>query len=255
MPIVQTFKSSIFSTTSATSYLTSPTWAADPGDLCIAWIASELAAAPDDPTGVTGHGFSYTKIALPSATVGATHILSLWACSMPAGGGTGGVQATYATSRPGCAIIEVQCTGVDVTGGLASAFVQKKSTNGTGTGGTATNLLDAVSNAANMANAFWVHLAAEVTTPAGGNWSEIADGNHASPATGAECQVTPSTFDRTPAASWATNVAWRVAAIELKATLAGGGTLKTINGLASASLKTVLGLAKASVKTVNGLTP
>lgn len=35
---------------------------------------------------------------------------------------------------------------------------------------------------------------------------------------------------------------------------AGGGLIKTVNGLAIASVKTVNGLAIASVKTVNGLT-
>ena len=74
-------------------------------------------------------------------------------------------------------------------------------------------------NSSNRPVAFFNHRVAEATTQESG-YTELDDGNHGSPAAGAECEWHASTADTTPSASWATAAAVGGFALEIRSVLA-----------------------------------
>lgn len=218
-----TFRASIFSTTAATSYATTSTYTPAANSLLVAFEVNSLASSPLEPSTFTGHGVTWTKVTLTGAgrLLSTTHSISIWVANAGASPSSAAATAGFgAVSQTGCAIIEYEITGADMTGGAVNAILQAITSTGTSNNVTATNLLNDNHAELNKAMAFWVHLANQATTEGGGNWSEPAgsDGNFNSPATGAEAQITATTYDRSPAASWATSSAYIVAAVEIRAT-------------------------------------
>jgi len=220
MALAITYKGKIASTTAATSYTATTSWTPTADSLLVAFVVTCLGSSPVDPTTVSGHGQTYSKLTGFSAyTLSTTHLLSIWVAKAGSSPTSTAASASYgAVNQTGGVVIEYEITDADLSGTAAQAFIQTVTANGSATSHTGTNLLNAAGSSDNRAMAFYVHLANEATTPAGGNWTETsgADGNFNTPATGAEVQHTASTFDRTPAASWTTSSAYRVFAVEIK---------------------------------------
>ena len=215
MAITITYRASVYSTTSSSSYAASGTYTPAIGSILVAFVVGTMASSPADPIDVTGHGRPFTQIPLTANTLSTTHILSVWALRVGAGNSSSATTVTFGSSQTGCAIIEFEITGADIGGLVENAIIQQPTNNGTGTTGTVT--LASPANSNNRPLSFFVHLANEATTFRT-NWTETtgADGNFNNPATGAEAQFRNDAFETTASATWSTSSAWRGVALEIR---------------------------------------
>lgn len=216
MPLAFAFRSGVYSTTAATSYTAAPTWTPGANSLLVAFVVTTLGATPLDPTTVTGHGVSFTKLTLSARTLSTTHAVSVWIADAGASPTSVACVASYgAVSQTGGAVIEFEATGADMTT-LAGSVVQNPTNTGTATSGSVT--LASAGNANNRPISFWLHLANEATN-AQTNWTLTAGatGNFNTPPTGAAGQFRSDAFETPATASWTGNVLWRGVALEVKA--------------------------------------
>lgn len=220
------YRASRYDTAAATSYATTGTYSPAANALLICLVVGCLASSPNDPdhatSPFTGHGVSWTKLSLSANTLGGTHALSVWVANAGASPSSAACTAQWTSNRTGCALIEFEVNGADLSGGASAAIVQKPTTTGTGTG-TGDQSLSAAGQAQNRPLAFFVHLANEATTPRA-NWTETtgADGNFNNPATGVEGSYRSDAFETTYSATWTTSSAWRAVALEIKAAAVSG---------------------------------
>lgn len=112
---------------------------------------------------------------------------------------------------------------IEWTGHDPSGTIVQSATNGASSGTSLTVTLSAFGNSNNRPLAYFGHRANEVTTE-GTGYTELDDGNHASPSAGSETIWHSSSADTTPNASWATSAGNGGFAVEIKALVAGGGT-------------------------------
>lgn len=215
-PLTSTYRASVYSTSGASSYATTGTYTPAANSLIVVFQVNSLASSPLEPTSVSGHGVSFSKLTLSARTISTTHSISVWVASAGASPSSAAVTANFnSVNQTGCALIEFEVTGWSGASALA-AVIQNPTNNGTGTSGSVT--LSAATDADNRPLSFFVHLANEATTPRT-NWTETAgaDGNFNNPATGAEGQFRNDTFETTASATWTGNVAWRGVALEINA--------------------------------------
>src|SRR5207302_6943185 len=104
-------------------------------------------------------------------------------------------------------------SNVDLSGGVAAAFVQ--SPTGSGTAASGSIAVASPGNSANRPVSGWFHAQNEVTSPRT-NWAEVDDGNHNMPNAAMESQWRSDAFETTASASWSTSSAWLGIAAELK---------------------------------------
>lgn len=212
--VTSTYRASVYSTTAASSYATTGTYTPAANSLIVVFEVNSLASTPLEPSTMTGHGATFSKLTLSARLLSTTHSLSVWVADVGASPSSAAVTAGFAgVNQTGCALIEFEVTGWSGASALA-AVIQNPTNNGTATSGSVT--LSAASASGNRPLSFWVHLANEATTPRT-NWTETAgsDGNFNNPATGAEGQFRNDAFETTASASWTGNVAWRGVAIEI----------------------------------------
>lgn len=228
MALAFTWKSSIYSSSNATSYTAAPTWTPGANTLLVAFVGNQLAATPLDPTSVTGHGLMYTKV---DSLANSTHRLGVWVAHAGASPTSTACVASWgAVTQSGGDIIEFEVTGWESTGTALAAIVQAPTNSGTGTSGTVA--LAAAGFSANRPMAGFVHLAAEVHAPRT-NWSTLTlnqnRGSHGSPNAATSGQYRSDAFETTASASWTSSVAWLGIAIEIKeAGATGGGGSTTV---------------------------
>jgi len=219
MAVTPTYRVKYHSTTASASMATDTTYTPAANSLSVVFVCNSLASSPLDPTGVTGHGVTYTQVTLSARLISTTHTCSMWVAKMGASPTTTAVTAAFnSVNQTGGTIIEYEVTGHDNVGTALQAIVQAVTTNGTSNNVTATNLLAAATNSDDRAIAFWIHLTNEAGgTYTNGNWtSGFAAAGFNVPATTGGGQHTASTFDRSPQASWTTSAAYRVVAVEIK---------------------------------------
>ena len=252
---VSLYKGKVASTSGASTYTSSPTWTPGANSLLLAFVVGSLASSPTDPTGVTGHGQTYTK--LVGYTLSTTHAMSVWYASAGASPTSVAEVATFASSRTGGGIIAFEVTGIDATGGILNALVAYNTgTDSTGTTGTTT--FAARSHANNAQITFWLHLGNnEVTNPMT-DWTETsgADGSYASPSTSIEVEFRQDgTWTTSCTATWTTSGYWRGIGIELKGILtAGAPTIASASALYAPSLTVgAVTLALATLASAAGL--
>lgn len=215
MAIQITYKSSIYST-SAGNLTCSPTWTPQANSLLVAFCALTYASSPVDPTGVAGHGISYSAMTLGTSTLSTTHKLSGWVAKAGASPSSAACVATVSGTTTGGLVIEFQVTGADVSGTALQALQATTATN-TGTSSTPTVTLAGATDALNRAMTFVVELANSAPV-ALGNWilTTGAAGSFTNPPTGGAAMFENNQFDTAGAAATA-NVAWRMIGIEIKA--------------------------------------
>jgi hypothetical protein len=202
------YRASVAITTAQATYTTSPTTTPAPNSLLMAFVVSCYASAPTEPTGVTGHGQTYTKVTLPSNALSTTHLISLWIANAGGAPTSAAVVASQGGTTTGGAVIECEITDVDFET-LLSSLAYLQTATGTGTTGTVAVPLAAHNVNDDVLISFWVHLANEATNPRT-NWTETsgADGNFNSPATGVEMQFRTDVYENTASATWTTSAAW-----------------------------------------------
>jgi len=215
MAIQITYKSSSY-TTSAGNVTCSPTWTPQANSLIVAFCALTYASSPVDPTGVAGHGISYSAMTLGTSTLSTTHKLSGWAAKAGASPSSAACVATVSGTTTGGLVIEFEVTGADVSGTALQAFQATNASN-TGTSTTPTVTLAGFTDALNRAMTFAVVLANAAPTTSGA-WilTTGAAGNFTNPATGAVALFENNQFD-TAGACNTSNAAWRMVGIEIKA--------------------------------------
>lgn len=220
-PVI-TYKSSIYSTTAGPTYTCSPTWTPTANSLVVAFCVS-CATSPADPTGVTGHGLTYTKLTLSANTISTTHLLSIWVANAGSSPSSTACVMTLGGSPTGGAVIEFEITGwrdvEDIINAFGKASLIETGTSTTGTTGTVTLNLRPDVTSEHVELSFWCHLANEATTPRV-NWTETAgaDGNFNNPATGAEGQFRTDAYELTSTATWTTSINWRGYALTVRGT-------------------------------------
>ncbi len=202
----------INSATDATSYANS-SWTPPTSGLILVYVTARRAAALDTPT-ISGNSLTWTQIGTTLDASGANHGLSLFGAN--ATGSAAGVTTVDfgGNTQLGCTVSFFHATGVDLTGGVAAAFVQRPSAIGSSTTGSIP--LAAASAADNRPIVGWFHVVNEDTTPRT-NWTELDDLGGAAHARRLETQYRDDAFETTASATWATNDNWGGIAAELKA--------------------------------------
>ncbi len=199
-----------------TSYLNS-SWTPPTDGIILVNTHSRRNGGPDTPT-MSGNSLTWTQI---GATLSDNDSggLSLFAADT-SGSAVGATTIDFgANTQVHCTASFFQATGVDISGGLASAFVQQPTDTGTGTSGEIT--LAAAGNANNRAISFFWHLANEASTERT-NWTEIDDLAGGGRNRGLITQYRDDAFETTASASWTSDVKWAGMAVELLAAAVGG---------------------------------
>jgi hypothetical protein len=224
MALVFAYRSSIYDTTASATYTAAPTWTPAANSLIVSFHVGTIGSAPVDPTGVTGHGLTYSKVTLVDTDISTTHRVSVWVAKAGASPTSTACVATYSPNRNGGVVIEFEITGHDDSGTALQAIVQSPTATGTGTTGTVAPAAAGASG--NRLIAFFAHLQNEATTPRT-NWTEEAgaDGNFSGPSTGAAAQWRADAYDSAATATWGSSVAWLGVALEIKAATGGGPTV------------------------------
>jgi hypothetical protein len=168
---------------------------------------------------MSGNGLTWTQIGSTLAD-GDNGGLSMFAADA-SGSSAGATTVDFgADTQVHCTVSFFHATGVDLSGGVAAAFVQSPTNTGTGTSGSVT--LAAAGAADNRPISFFWHLAAESSTERT-NWTELDDMTGTGRNRGIITQYRDDAFETTASASWTTSAKWAGIAAELKASVAGGG--------------------------------
>mgnify|MGYP001582549698 CR=1 FL=1 len=208
----------INNSTDASSYVNT-SWTPPTSGLILVGVGTRVVAGPNIPT-ISGNGITWVQIATILFTASTTNDERITLFGADASGSSAGATsvAFAGQTQLSCTVSFLQATGVDLSGGVAAAFVQKP----TGSDIAATSgsiALAAAADAANRPIALWFHFANEVTTPRT-NWTEADDLRGSGPLRGVETQYRSDAFETTASASWVTSSRWGVIAAELKAEVA-----------------------------------
>ena len=199
------------STTNATSYA-SASWTPPSSGLLLVAVYNRVSSGTAAVPSVSGNGVTWTQVATVLSS-NSRHRLSLFAAGAT-GSSAGATTFSFGTqSQTACSAAFCYASGVDLSGGVAAAFVQAP----TASGGNATSVSVALAAAAAAENrpfAAFAHSTSEDTTPRTG-WTELDD-----LLTGfksLETQARVDAFETTASASWATASQALGIAVELKA--------------------------------------
>jgi hypothetical protein len=218
VPIAVVTRAAIHSSTDATSYAFQSITASN-GRLYVVFVhtATGSGAAPA-VTSVSGAGLSFSEIGTPGGLLysgAGVRRIQAWRALASAGAGTGSIVINLGGTSIGMDAVLLEVTGMDSSGANGSGAVGQTAT-GSVTSGTSLQLsLGAFGNSNNRPLAFFSHRMAEETTPEAG-YSELDDGSHSAPVTGAQCEWHASAPETTPSASWLSAAAAGGFALELK---------------------------------------
>jgi hypothetical protein len=196
----------------ATSYLTA-SWSPPSSGLIFLYVWGRATGGSPQPT-VTGNGITWTAIA--SSNAGSTsRRLTLFGANA-SGSTTGQTTIDFgAVTQSRMTAAFAYATGVDLSGGVAAAFVQAPIGNGTGTEATIT--LSAAGNSANRPISGW-----DLQNMTGGaprtNWTELDD-IPLSAQDALETQYRSDAFETTASCTPDSSCTWIGIAAELKAAL------------------------------------
>jgi hypothetical protein len=187
--------------------------------LLVAMIST--AGTSVDPTSVTGHGVTYTKIAFSSVTN--LNMNGFYAADSGGSPTNAALQMTFAATATGACLYDLNFSGVDLSGGVAAAIVQ--SVLNTDIAGTATSLQTTLAAASAVDNrpAAMCVLNVNQTITEDTNYVEINDQGHTLPARRLSASWQSGGFDVTIDHSWSAGSSVAVRAFEIKAAAAGGG--------------------------------
>lgn len=208
----------ISSGTDATSYANT-SWTPPTADLILLAVFNTKATAADAVTSVTGNGITWTSIA--SATYGASNIkrLTLFGAN-GAGSSAGATTISFgANTQTACNASFFQATGVDLTGGVAAAFVQSPVVNAGAAATSGSITLAAAASVDNRPISVFGSAANETMTVRT-NWTVMDIIGGTAPVRNCITQVRSDAFETTGSSTWVTSGVWGAIAAELKATAA-----------------------------------
>lgn len=232
---------------SSSASIVTDSWSPPTDGLIIAIVGQKRAGGvtPSEPTSITGNGLTWVKIGSQASTSAFVRV-TIYA-ALASGATTGQTTVNLTESQFRGFVSFFQATGVDLSGGVAAAFVQTVGATADAAGSISITLA-AAGSSANRPIAGFILDASDAITPRT-NWTEI---DELTDSRNLETQYRSDAFETTASASIVSGTQyWAGIAAELKAEVTTG--IKTIQGLAKASVKTAQGLAIASVKTKNGL--
>jgi hypothetical protein len=219
-------KGAIHVSTNATSYSFASTTALN-NRLYVAFVSTSTSSGTAPAaTSVSGAGLTFTEIGTPggvlySGTPGVRRIQA-WRALVGAGATTGSIAISLGGTSTSMDAVLLEFSGTNTSGTNGSGAIVQSATNKTTSATALTVALAAFGNTGNRPAAFFNHSAAEATTQESG-YTELDDGNHNSPTTGAECEWRASTADTTPSVSWSTAAAAGGFALEIRANGSGPG--------------------------------
>jgi len=193
-------------------------WTPPGSGLIVAFVINYIATIGSAPS-MYGNSLTWVRVATCAVDPGTSHRVTLFGANAT-GSASGITSACFADTQIGCDVSFFEAQGVDLTGGVASAFVQAPAASGTGTSASVT--LAAAGNSNNRPIAAFGHQANEATTP-DANWTGVDDMNGVGPNRGFETQQDSDGFQNA-SGSWTTSAAWIAMAAELKAADVGAVT-------------------------------
>lgn len=199
----------------ATSYTTA-SWTPPSSGLIILFVFSAVSATTAVEPTVSGNSLTWTKIiSVVAEPSGNAQRITLFGANA-AGSSAGVTTIDFGTeTQLSCTASFIQATGVDLSGGVAAAFVQTPTNSGAGaTSGSVT--LSAAGSSNNRPVAAFMHAANEASTPRT-NWTEADDFNGSGPTEGLETQYRSDAFETTASATWTSSANWNGLAAEIKA--------------------------------------
>lgn len=208
----------IHSSIDATSY-SFPSITASNNLLYVVFLQTATGTAPaPSATSVSGAGLSFTEI----GTVGGllysgsgVRRIQAWRALVSAGAATGAISINLNGLSIGMDAVLVEVSGMDASGTNGSGAIVQSAT-ASASGASLAVTLGAFSSASNRPVAFFSHREAEATTEEAG-YTELDDGSHGAPVTGAQCEWHASQAETTPSASWTTSIGAGGFALEVKA--------------------------------------
>jgi hypothetical protein len=220
-----------FESTTDGSLFANVSWTPPTCDLILLWVFNTRSTDLGSAGAVSGNGLTWTQIQTVGRDAGTiTYRLTLYAADARSGASAGQTTVSFAGDTQTSVIMEFQrVDGVDLSGGVAAAFVQTPTNNNT-----STNLAITLSAASDIANRFFAaigHGTNENHTVEAG-WDELDDLGGFTPGHAlVSFWDSDSVADLTPSASWTTSGAAVGIAIEIKASPSviqtGGGTVTT----------------------------
>jgi hypothetical protein len=194
----------------ATSYANA-SWTPPTSGLILYAVDSRFGTGPNQPT-VTGNGLTWVNVG--TVTVSTIHRLTLFGANAT-GSSAGATTTDFAgQSQVWCMGVFAHVTGVDLSGGVAAAFVQV-ATNSTASGTSLTVPLAAAGNANNRPFAVFFRNFNETVT-ARPNWTELDSQNGGGAGRWMESQYR-DVFETSASVSMFTGSAILGIAVELKA--------------------------------------
>lgn len=191
--------------------------------IAIAAVLSRRVGVVDTPT-FSGWGITWTQIG-STLTLSTDFGLSLFFAPL-SGATEGAVTADFgANTQIGCSATVFQSTGIDLSGGLSSAYVATNVQTATGTGVSGSITMNTAANSNNRVIAVFAHSANEANT-AGTDFTLLDTLNGAGPARSIGSEYRSDAFDTAPDMSWSSSSGWGGFAVELVAE--GGGTTTTL---------------------------
>lgn len=208
------------------SSYTNTSWTPPSSGLIVAFVFNRKTATPDTPT-MSGNSLTWTNIVTVQGVTDANNRATLFGANA-SGSTTGATTVDFGgVTQLGCFVSFFHVAGVDLSGGVAAAFVQSPTGQGAGTSASIT--LAAAGHADNRPISFFGHITNEVVTPRT-NWTELDEFLGTAPLRGINSQYRGDTFETTASASWATSAPWVGIAAEIKATV-GGAPVSTRRAL------------------------
>lgn len=207
----------INNTTNATSFANT-SWTPPTSGLIVLYVGAKktTGGGPTTPT-VSGNGVTWVQIGATENCTG-NHGLSLFGAD--ASGSSAGITTIDfgGVEQHHCSASFFSVTGVDLSGGVAAAFVQNPR-NQLNNVTSITVTLAAAGDADNRPISSVYHDENEVTTPRT-NWTELDDLPNSSRLHGMDTQQRDDTFETTASGSWTTIANGCIIAAELKASVA-----------------------------------
>lgn len=198
-----------------TSY-DSASWTPPSSGIVVLFVHARVSGGPTTPT-VSGNNLTWTQIGSTyEGQSGNGDGLSCFAADLSGSPTTGVTNIDFgAATQVHCVAHFFQVTGVDISGGLSSGFVQNQQTRGTSaTSGGVT--LNSPGSSDNRPAAFLYHQVDETMTE-GTDFTLLDKDNGAGQTRSLLTEYRGDAFDTFPDASWTTSGDWAAFGIELKA--------------------------------------
>lgn len=166
-----------------------------------------------DPTSLTGHGISYSKVAAATTTsLGRLHVYVADSGGSPTNAALSG---TWPTTATGFAAYDVEVTGADLSAGAVASILQAP-TDQQAAGTSISSTLVAAGDAANRPmTVLYIDKNEAITLD--GSYPALHDAGHASPNRRLSVGFQPDGFDTAITNSWTTTGIGRQYTIEIKA--------------------------------------